>query len=571
MLRRIIIALSFSFLVAGVAWTQTDPFMPPNPITMGMGGAYTANAEGYNAFFYNPAGFARESEFTLLSTNVYGVLDKKLYDLATQMVTAAANGKDPMSALLPISRGLAARAVTDGLPDIPGLDLPPEAIETLMTTATDVGDYLSDVAATENGAAAITAGLEALVDDPIVAAALADAGVDPSDTAAMAALAADPNAVTDMMQYILVADSATIGKLYKTFVDAVAAEAPSVPVPPAVANAGEALKAAVDQFDKSLMEFLPSGNANVGAMVGFGYVGNGLGLGLFANVNAGLYTPTGSSIRSSTARASTFLTFAGGYALTLAEKLRIGVQVRPTVLGYVSFLPAPILMDLLTSAPVDTNAMIAAIMSNGVYKGFRIGVDVGALWDIGDFTLGLAVKDIIPNTEVYMKYTDTNALLYDFPNFKGAKADDTAYHVPAFKLNIGVQWHPDLGVISDIVDPRIGLDFMDFLGWIRQLPGTTAEEKLAAVRAKTAMMTDYDFLQMINLGAQVKFFKFITLSAGIGQGMATAGLGLNLLLLDINASVGARYKFDSTGALVSKTIDDFSEVAFSLEVAVLRF
>lgn len=545
--------------------------MPPNPITMGMGGAYTANAEGYNSFFYNPAGFARESEFTLLSTNVYGVLDKKLYDLASQVITAAAAGKDPMSALLPTGRGAASRAAAAALPlEIPGLDLPPEAIDTLTTTTTALSDYLTDVSASPNGAAAITAGLDALVADPTVAAAIEAAGIDPSDPAAMATLAADPTAVAAILVPILVANPDIIADLTDTFVDAVAAEAPSVPVPTNVANAGDALKSAMDQVVKSLTDFLPSGNANVGAMIGIGYVGNGLGLGLFANVNAGLYTPTGKSILSSTARASTFLTFAAGYAFTIAEKLRIGFQVRPTVLGYVSFMPSSILSKLLTGGPIESGSLIASIMSNGVYKGFRIGVDVGALWDIGDFTLGVAVKDLIPNTEVYTRYDTIETLITDLPNFKGAAAITGAYQVPPIKMNIGVQWHPDLGVVNDIVDPRIGVDFMDIWGWIRQLPGNTAEEKAAAAKAKTAMMSDYDFLKMINIGAQVKFFKFITLSAGLGQGMATAGLGLNLLVLDINASVGARYKFNADGSLASRTIDDFSEVAFSLEVAVLR-
>ena len=86
------------------------------------------------------------------------------------------------------------------------------------------------------------------------------------------------------------------------------------------------------------------------------------------------------------------------------------------------------------------------------------------------------------------------------------------------------------------------------------------------------MMTEYDFLQMINFGAQIKLFKFLTFSAGIGQGMATAGLGIRLLVIDVNVAVGARYKTDPvTKAFTSTSLDDFSEVGFSLEVAVLRF
>jgi hypothetical protein len=571
-MRRVILTIGLIVLALGFVEAQTDPFMPPNPITMAMGGAYTANAEGFNAFFYNPAGFARNSEFTLFSTNVYGVLDKKLYDMAVKAVKAVAENKDPVEAML--SKNLSARAREGFDPSAladTGLTVDPDTLEAVTSTATDLTEYLTDVAATANGPAAIQAGLDAIIANPDVAATLVAAGIDVTDPDVVAELAANPQTAAAALLPALLDNPELIAELTDTFVNTVEQESGVTP-PPSVANAGATLQDALDEVVSSLTDFLPSGNANVGAMLGMGYVGNGLGIGLFANVNAGLYTPSDKSILSSLARANTFLTFAGGYALKIGDDLRIGAQVRPTIMGYISFLPASLLTKLLSGGAMDQSTIIAAMMSNGIYKGFRIGLDLGVLWDIGDFTVGATLKDIIPNTEVYMRYTDFDGFVADLPNFKGATADDTAYHVPPFKLNLGFQWHPDLGTFNDIIDPRIGLDLMDVLGWARQLPAdTSTAATLEVAKAKAAMMSDYDFLQMINLGAQLKFFKFITLSAGIGQGMFTGGLGLKLFIVDINAAVSARYKFDKvTGQITSKDISDFSEVGFSLELALLR-
>ena len=63
------IALLIVILAAGLAFAAeiTEiPFLPMSPEIMGRGGSFIADAHGYNAFFYNPAGFSRESgSFTL--------------------------------------------------------------------------------------------------------------------------------------------------------------------------------------------------------------------------------------------------------------------------------------------------------------------------------------------------------------------------------------------------------------------------------------------------------------------------------------------------------------------------
>ena len=54
-------ALSVLFLISLALFTVSaepvylDSSVPVNPIVMGQGGSFTANAEGYNSLFKNPA------------------------------------------------------------------------------------------------------------------------------------------------------------------------------------------------------------------------------------------------------------------------------------------------------------------------------------------------------------------------------------------------------------------------------------------------------------------------------------------------------------------------------------
>ncbi|MBN2739130.1 MAG: hypothetical protein JXR70_19280 [Spirochaetales bacterium] len=73
------------------------PFLPVLPDVMGMGGANVATAGGYNALFYNPAGFAMgKDSLTLLSANPWFYINP----------AAAASIKDEASAATVINQQL---------------------------------------------------------------------------------------------------------------------------------------------------------------------------------------------------------------------------------------------------------------------------------------------------------------------------------------------------------------------------------------------------------------------------------------------------------------------------------
>ena len=82
-------ALSVLFLISLALFTVSaepvylDSSVPVNPIVMGQGGSFTANAEGYNSLFKNPAGFAvGKGDVTVLSMNAWMFADQSMIDFA---------------------------------------------------------------------------------------------------------------------------------------------------------------------------------------------------------------------------------------------------------------------------------------------------------------------------------------------------------------------------------------------------------------------------------------------------------------------------------------------------------
>ena len=71
--KRLSIFITILFLFAGAFAYSTDSslleksFVPVSPEIMGQGGAFIADAHGYNALFYNPAGFARSDRSLTIS------------------------------------------------------------------------------------------------------------------------------------------------------------------------------------------------------------------------------------------------------------------------------------------------------------------------------------------------------------------------------------------------------------------------------------------------------------------------------------------------------------------------
>ena len=81
---------------------------------------------------------------------------------------------------------------------------------------------------------------------------------------------------------------------------------------------------------------------------------------------------------------------------------------------------------------------------------------------------------------------------------------------------VGARFHPDLGAFSRILDPRLLIEIQD---------------PAAVIRDRAS------FFNLVHAGIEVEVLGFLALRAGVNKGWLSAGLGLDLFFLEIDAAV----------------------------------
>ena len=485
-MRRTFILL-FIMLSASVLNGQPfDPFGPANPTIMGRGGSFTATAQGYNSFFYNPAGFARKGELTITSVNAWAFMDQGMVSIAQDLVAGSLG--------LPLPSQAAPRAID------------PDDFADLQVLFDDLATWVDDTDEGDLEAILLIATGDAVDIDPDadIADIIAQAGIE------------------DVMDFLLAVEAAAAG---------------IAPLPISVAD-----------IEALLATALPSGYLRAGGMLGLGYVGEGLGLGLFANTEA---VVDGTNILQATGTAYNTITFVGGMGLSFGD-LDVGVGIRPTVFGYSQVNAAPILASFLSGGALD----FSTIFANTVYFGSGLGIDIGAVYKLGPFGIGVAVKDLFGTQISYRKsgfdeyYQALIAASLPIGAELTASEAGDAWTIP-MKINMGFEFHPDLGVMTYLVDPSVSVDLLDVTSTLRTIQSG-------------GQITGDQVLAMFNFGGQVELLRFLTVSAGYYGGYLSAGLGLSAFILDFNAAIAGDFGPDATGAWGFNNVGLSAEIAFRL-------
>lgn len=462
-MRRTCLLLLLTVSAIGVGAQPSDLFRPEHPAVMGRGGSFTATATGYNSFFHNPAGFARRGELTLASVNLWAFADRNLTDLAGMIVAAS---DETSSARTPAIRAF-----------------DPAALGGLEDDFTVLQEWIvtSDPATIQT----------------ILRMAAGDGGLefrDGDDIADVIAAAGTEDVVAFLMAF-----------------EAAAESDPAFGYPSGL----------ISRIVAGIESGLPRGYLRAGGHLGLGYVGNGIGLGLFANAEV---TIDGASMLQAYGTAHNTISFVGGLGLTFGD-VHMGVSVRPTILGYTIVRAAPILSSYLAGGDFS----LAPMYANTVYYGSGIGFDVGALWELGPVSVGVAAKDLFGTRMSYRK-TDFDTYLRSLlaaslpvgSELTAAEQAD-AWTVP-MKLNLGVQFQPDLGAVTRLIDPSIGFDLIDVTSFIRTR------------RAGEAVSLD-QVRSMFNVGGEVTILRFLSLRGGYYGGYLAAGVGLDVFMFDLNAAI----------------------------------
>jgi len=253
---------------------------------------------------------------------------------------------------------------------------------------------------------------------------------------------------------------------------------------------------------------MPTNNGiGAGASLGIGYAGRGLGIGAFAISDN---WAAGDSLPGATLETDTQISAVAGlgFPIEIGDSIRlsIGGDIRPFYRIRGSYSLAEFINAMESGSET---------VSDNVNAGFGLAVDLGAHLELGSLGIGLAIRDIAPPFAVW---TGTFDDLADSLETGGLpKADGTTKAVFLPSITAGLSWKPKL--LPGLIDPALYFELQDPIAVFSNADGIGT------------------LLNLMHAGAEVKFFKMLSLRAGLNRGWLSAGLGLKLLFVDLNAAV----------------------------------
>ncbi len=244
---------------------------------------------------------------------------------------------------------------------------------------------------------------------------------------------------------------------------------------------------------------------------GLGYVGNGLGIGVIDVTD--VYANS-TQAASEEAEAMTTLAVVIGLSVPLGDHLSIGGAVRPM---YRVEAPEIGLDDLL----VDAFQGGTQGGSTPVYYGFGAGLDFGLLWDEAPISVGLTVHDIGGTRFYYAEdgiadFLSTFRSTGNLPGGSTPQGDDAT--IP-MNMDVGVDYHPDVGKLKPLFDPDVRADYHYVFG---------------------ADLTPEPLPAGLHLGAEVRLMSLVSVRAGYDQGYFTYGAGVKLWKIEIDGAFFTR-------------------------------
>lgn len=255
-----------------------------------------------------------------------------------------------------------------------------------------------------------------------------------------------------------------------------------------------------------------NGGIGGGGAASIGYAGKGLGLGFFA-VSDGF--AAGDTIPGAVFKSDTELSAVIGLGIPVklfGSTLSIGGDLRP----FYRIRSDTALADIVNAVASGPNSQGSALDSLGASAGFGLAMDLGASLQLGSFGIGLAIRDIAPSFPIWkgsLQELFTSLQGGSFPT--ATDSSNTANLIP--NITAGLSWKPRL--LPGVVDPALYLELQDPVSVARNWSGAGSA------------------LNLLHVGAEVKLISFITLRGGINRGWLSAGAGVKLLFLDLNAAV----------------------------------
>jgi hypothetical protein len=284
--------------------------------------------------------------------------------------------------------------------------------------------------------------------------------------------------------------------------------------------------------------FHPGGGVGFGSSSGVAFVGGGIGLGVTLTADAylsGKRFPLGLN-----GYLDSNLGFTGGLALPFnlfGMKLYAGADVRYFLQTHTTIdsRAAAKLLEAGASDPLE------ALNSVPTLNGYGLAFDLGLIAESGPLTVGMSVRDLFGTRVQFAEHGFGEIMTsiseeFDLPE---RNPEDTEKYVIPASVNLGVGYHPRLGILAWLIDPMIHAEIKDIGGLISEKDS---------------------FVKHLHIGSEVRLLSFMKLRAGLNQGYLTMGAGMKILFLDVNAALFTREMGTLPGSRPSS--------AFAVEAAI---
>jgi hypothetical protein len=262
------------------------------------------------------------------------------------------------------------------------------------------------------------------------------------------------------------------------------------------------------------------GGIGAGASWGIGYVGGGLGLGAAVILDSIL---SGPSLLGVTGDLTGTIGFVVGLSVPFdvaGFKVHVGGDVRPMVRVHAPLDNATAVSML--NALANGGDVFASLGTAQTFYGVGIGLDAGAIAELGWFNLGISIRDLA-GTQFRYNYATFSAVQsavtssLQFPTTGTLESADQ-YVIP-MDIGVGLDFHPDFGTFNNVLDPSITLEMRNVVG---------------ALAGEVSPWT------LLHVGAEMRVFSIFSIRGGLNQGYLTAGGGLKFAFLDLNFAVFTR-------------------------------
>jgi len=262
---------------------------------------------------------------------------------------------------------------------------------------------------------------------------------------------------------------------------------------------------ASDQLMASLPSLFDSNGrfyaqADILGPLSFGYVGKGLGFGLF---NRTVATVNAASLSYVAYDVTEEIMLAGGYAYRFAigKRQSLDVGIMPKGIIRASIGDQASLTEVIALA-ADFTAVLDSpfVMTSG------FGIDAGAIWSLDQvLSIGISVRDAYSpvNMTTYSSYSAFAA------DPKGAMVGDPVPALIPADLSVGISYGPRLALLDRLgVDLLFMIDYVDLLDLLAALPRNP--------------------ILNVGVGVELVLLDVLSLRAGVKDALPSAGFGIAL-------------------------------------------